>query len=121
MRIDCHAHVSAPQQLWAYKAGLLAARGTHGRGAVAKSLTDDQLRAAANGKMEGAPHGHLDYIATLGIYIAPGSEVTKMPVPARLYWPAEDTLPLWTADTVFTASGGGVRVWRYRPPGDRAR
>ena len=29
MRIDCHAHVSAPAQLWAYKAGLLAARGTH--------------------------------------------------------------------------------------------
>ena len=59
MRIDCHAHVSAPVQLWAYKAGLLAARGTHGRGGVAKNLSDDQIKAAANAKMGGAPHATL--------------------------------------------------------------
>jgi predicted TIM-barrel fold metal-dependent hydrolase len=66
MRIDCHAHVSAPAQLWAYKAGLLAARGTHGRGGVADRLPDEVIRNAANAKLEGAPHGHLDYIAHLG-------------------------------------------------------
>jgi OH-DDVA meta-cleavage compound hydrolase len=66
MRIDAHAHVSAPQALWAYKATLLAARGTHGRGQLQKSLSDDAIREAANGTLEGAPHGHLDYIAHLG-------------------------------------------------------
>jgi predicted TIM-barrel fold metal-dependent hydrolase len=66
MRIDCHAHVSAPVQLWSYKAGLLAARGTHGRGGVSKNLSDDQIKAAANAVIEGRPYGHLDYIAHLG-------------------------------------------------------
>ena len=34
MIIDCHSHVSAPTELWAYKATLLASRGSHGRGGV---------------------------------------------------------------------------------------
>ena len=34
MIIDCHSHVSAPADLWAYKAGLLASRGSHGRSGV---------------------------------------------------------------------------------------
>jgi len=42
--IDCHGHVSAPAQLWAYKAGLLAARGAHGRGGV--KVTDEEIRTA---------------------------------------------------------------------------
>ena len=42
MIIDCHAHVSAPVELWAYKAGLLAHRGAHGRGKV--NVSDDQIR-----------------------------------------------------------------------------
>lgn len=60
MIIDCHAHVSAPAELWAYKASLLAARGTHGRGRV--NVSDDEIRAALN-KAETWPKGHLDYIA----------------------------------------------------------
>jgi OH-DDVA meta-cleavage compound hydrolase len=55
--IDCHGHVSAPAQLWAYKATLLAARGSHGRGGV--KVTDDDLRAALNASEIG-PRGHLD-------------------------------------------------------------
>ena len=48
MIIDCHAHVSAPAELWAYKANLLAARGSHGRGGV--HVSDDEIRAAVNKK-----------------------------------------------------------------------
>ena len=59
MIIDCHAHVSAPAQLWAYKATLLASRGTHGRGAL--KVSDDEIRAALN-TAETWPMGHLDYI-----------------------------------------------------------
>ena len=39
MIIDIHGHVSAPTELWAYKAGLLSARGAHGRGGV--NVSDD--------------------------------------------------------------------------------
>ncbi len=63
MIIDCHAHVSAPVELWAYKASLLASRGTHGRGKV--KVTDDDIRAAAN-KAETWPMGHLDYLKKHG-------------------------------------------------------
>ncbi len=59
MIIDCHAHVSAPAELWAYKANLLASRGFHGRGGV--KVSDEQIRAAAN-KVEMGPFGHLDYL-----------------------------------------------------------
>jgi OH-DDVA meta-cleavage compound hydrolase len=59
MIIDCHAHVSAPAELWAYKAGLLASRGSHGRGGV--RVSDDEIRTAAN-KVEMGPYGHLDYL-----------------------------------------------------------
>jgi OH-DDVA meta-cleavage compound hydrolase len=47
MIIDIHGHVSAPAQLYAYKAGLLAARGSHGRGQL--KFSDDQLKAVLNG------------------------------------------------------------------------
>jgi hypothetical protein len=48
MIIDVHGHVSAPTELWAYKANLLSARGAHGRGGV--NVSDDEIRAAANRK-----------------------------------------------------------------------
>ena len=44
--IDTHAHVTAPQELYAYKAGLLAHRGAHGRGRI--SVSDEQILAALN-------------------------------------------------------------------------
>jgi predicted TIM-barrel fold metal-dependent hydrolase len=59
MIIDCHAHMSAPAELWAYKATLLASRGSHGRGSV--KVSDDEIRHALN-KAETWPMGHLDYI-----------------------------------------------------------
>src|SRR5215469_6594502 len=47
MIIDIHGHVSAPAQLYAYKATLLASRGSHGRGAL--KFSDEQLKAVLNG------------------------------------------------------------------------
>ena len=64
MIIDCHAHVSAPVELWAYKAGLLAHRGAHGRGKV--NVTDDQIRHAVEKHKEAFPHPHLPYIDKVG-------------------------------------------------------
>jgi OH-DDVA meta-cleavage compound hydrolase len=63
MIIDCHGHVSAPIELWAYKANLLAHRGSHGRGGV--KVSDEELRFAAN-KVEMAPRGHLDMLERHG-------------------------------------------------------
>jgi len=64
MIIDCHAHVSAPTELWAYKALILSHRGAHGRGKV--EVSDAELVAAAN-KKEMAPVGHLDMMKRNGI------------------------------------------------------
>ena len=64
MIIDCHAHVSAPTELWAYKALILSHRGAHGRGKV--EVSDEELVAAAN-KKEMAPVGHLDMMKRNGI------------------------------------------------------
>ncbi len=64
MIIDCHAHVSAPVELWAYKASLLSHRGSHGRGKV--NVTDDQIRHAVEEHKEAFPHPHLPYIDLVG-------------------------------------------------------
>jgi predicted TIM-barrel fold metal-dependent hydrolase len=44
MYIDVHGHVSAPADLYAYKAGLLSHRGAHGRGGA--GISDEAIRAA---------------------------------------------------------------------------
>ena len=64
MIIDCHAHMNAPQQLWAYRALLLAHRGWHGPSKV--QMTDDEIRAALN-KPEIGPKGHLEMLEEHGI------------------------------------------------------
>ena len=63
MIIDCHAHVSAPAELWAYKALILSHRGSHGRGKV--EVSDEEILVAAN-KKEMAPCGHLDMLKRVG-------------------------------------------------------
>ena len=60
MIIDCHAHVSAPAELWAFKASQIASRGTHGRGGV--KVTDDQIRHAVEEHAEIGLYSHMDYI-----------------------------------------------------------
>jgi predicted TIM-barrel fold metal-dependent hydrolase len=62
--IDCHAHVSAPQAYWAYKAGLVSHRGAHGRGGL--RLSDEEIVAAWHAKVM-APTGHLEHMKNCGI------------------------------------------------------
>jgi 4-oxalmesaconate hydratase/OH-DDVA meta-cleavage compound hydrolase len=62
--IDCHAHVSAPKAYWAYKAGLVSHRGSHGRGGL--HMSDEDILHAWNAK-EMAPTGHLDHMRACGI------------------------------------------------------
>ena len=59
MIIDCHGHVSAPTELWAYKATLLAHRGSHGR--AGPRISDAELIAAAH-KKEVWPASHLELL-----------------------------------------------------------
>jgi len=46
MVIDAHAHVTAPDSLWVYKAQILAHRGGHGRGGT--GATDEDIIQALN-------------------------------------------------------------------------
>lgn len=65
MIIDCHAHVSAPVQLWAYKANLLAHRGSHGRGVV--KVSDDEIRAAVEVEhFGGGDQSHMAFLDEVG-------------------------------------------------------
>ena len=41
MIIDAHGHVTAPDKLYVYKAGLISHRGAHGRGSA--GATDDDV------------------------------------------------------------------------------
>ena len=93
MIIDCHAHVSAPTELWAYKALILSHRGAHGRGKV--EVGDAELVAAAN-KKEMAPVGHLDMMQRNGIdlqLVSPRPfQMMHSQKPARVvHWFTEET------------------------------
>jgi predicted TIM-barrel fold metal-dependent hydrolase len=93
MIIDCHAHVSAPTELWAYKASILSHRGAHGRGRV--EVSDAELIAAAN-KKEMAPVGHLDMMKRNGIdlqLVSPRPfQMMHSQKPARVvHWFTEET------------------------------
>jgi OH-DDVA meta-cleavage compound hydrolase len=59
MIIDVHGHMSAPAELWAYKAVQLAGRGAHGRGRV--TVSDDQIRESYHAK-ETFGAGHVDLL-----------------------------------------------------------
>src|SRR2546425_5469752 len=63
MVIDAHAHVTAPDSLYVYKAGLLAHRGAHGRGSV--GATDQDLIDALNKPVFGGS-SHLQQLKEAG-------------------------------------------------------
>lgn len=63
MIIDAHAHVTAPDSLYVYKAGILSHRGGHGRGAVEAS--DEDIVAALNKPIFGGSC-HLDQLKECG-------------------------------------------------------
>jgi OH-DDVA meta-cleavage compound hydrolase len=63
MVIDSHGHVTAPDSLYVYKAGLLAHRGGHGRGST--GATDDDIRAALHKPVFGGS-SHLEQLKEAG-------------------------------------------------------
>ena len=63
MIIDAHAHVTAPDSLYVYKAGILSHRGGHGRGAVGAS--DEDIIAAVNKPVFGGS-SHLEQLKECG-------------------------------------------------------
>jgi predicted TIM-barrel fold metal-dependent hydrolase len=66
MIIDVHGHVSAPAELYAWKANLLAHRGAHGRGSA--RVSDDALRAAYHEPHPSFGHiSHLEHLDGAGV------------------------------------------------------
>jgi len=63
MVIDAHAHVTAPESLYVYKAGLLSHRGGHGRGSV--GATDEDILKALNAPVFGGS-SHLEQLKEAG-------------------------------------------------------
>jgi OH-DDVA meta-cleavage compound hydrolase len=68
MRIDCHAHFSAPDSLYSLKAMLLASRGTAGKGQFPKKLSAENIKAhvEAGGSSVHGVKGHLEYMDEAG-------------------------------------------------------
>ncbi len=64
MIVDVHAHVTAPDGLYVYKAGLLSHRGSHGRGTT--GVSDDDIVKALNTPVFGGK-SHLDQLKEVGI------------------------------------------------------
>src|SRR5690606_21654699 len=66
MKIDIHGHLTAPQSLYAYKAGLLSHRGAHGRGSA--GVTDDTLREALHAPNPSFGNvSHMEHLDQAGI------------------------------------------------------
>ena len=63
MVIDAHGHISAPESLYVFKAGLLSHRGSHGRGGV--NATDEDLLKALNAPVFGGS-SHLQQLKEAG-------------------------------------------------------
>jgi predicted TIM-barrel fold metal-dependent hydrolase len=68
MRIDCHAHFSAPDSLYSLKSMLLASRGAAGKGQFPKKLSRENIKAHVEGggsSVHGVK-GHLEYMDEAG-------------------------------------------------------
>jgi OH-DDVA meta-cleavage compound hydrolase len=63
MIIDAHGHVTAPDKLYVYKAGLISHRGAHGRGSA--GATDDDVTRALNEPVFGGS-SHLAQLKEVG-------------------------------------------------------
>ena len=63
MIIDAHGHVTAPDKLYVYKAGIISHRGAHGRGS--SGATDDDVKHALNEPVFGGS-SHLDQLKEVG-------------------------------------------------------
>ena len=65
MIIDIHGHTNAPPSLYAYKAGLLAGRGAHGKGSP--NVTEEQMENAVKNHLA----NNLDKVGTDIQFISP--------------------------------------------------
>jgi predicted TIM-barrel fold metal-dependent hydrolase len=63
--IDIHGHTNAPPSLYAYKAGLLAGRGAHGKGNP--NVTEEQLQNAVKNHLD----NNLDKVGTDVQFLSP--------------------------------------------------
>lgn len=63
MIIDAHAHVTAPDSLYVWKAGLVSHRGTHGRGNA--QVSDDEMTVVLNSPTFGTK-SHIQQLKDLG-------------------------------------------------------
>ncbi len=63
MIIDAHGHVTAPDKLYVYKAGLVSHRGAHGRGSA--GATDEDVKHALNEPVFGGS-SHLAQLKEVG-------------------------------------------------------
>lgn len=66
MKIDIHGHLTAPESLYAYKAGLISHRGAHGRGSA--GVTDESLMAALHAPLKSfGGHSHIEHLDNAGV------------------------------------------------------
>jgi OH-DDVA meta-cleavage compound hydrolase len=118
MIIDAHAHVTAPDSFYAWKAGLLSHRGTHGRSSA--QISDDQMIALLNAPTFGTS-SHLDQLREIGTdlqIISPRPyQAMHSEKPARLvHWFTEETNNLIAQQTrlypgVFRGLCGLPQAW----------
>src|ERR671931_2580735 len=65
MIVDMHGHTNAPPALYAYKSGLLASRGAHGKGAP--NISEDAMAAQVKNHLE----NNLDKVGTDVQFLSP--------------------------------------------------
>lgn len=100
MRIDIHGHVSAPESLYAYKAGLLSHRGAHGRGGA--GVTDQTLRDALHAPNTSfGNRSHIEHLDDAGVDLQLIS-----PRPYQLMHSEQANLVEWfTEETNYVIAG----------------
>ena len=92
MIIDAHAHITAPDSLYVYKAGLTSHRGAHGRGGT--NATDDDIIKALNAPVFGGS-SHLAQLKEAGTdmqVISPRPyQMMHSETPKLVQWYTEET------------------------------
>lgn len=104
MRIDIHGHVSAPESLYAYKAGLLSHRGAHGRGGA--GVTDQTLRDALHAPNKSfGNRSHIEHLDDAGVDLQLIS-----PRPYQLMHSEQANLVEWFTEETNDVIAGVCRV-----------
>ncbi len=88
MLIDIHGHTSTPPELQAYRAGLLASRGAHGRGGA--NASDEQLQKALTSPSFG-PLSHLEHLKSAQIDL---QLISPRPF-TLMHWAKPEKIVLW--------------------------